>query len=168
MPPLHELIETVAGLDELLRPIAERPIDINDPNWASRMAASDPLAEAGIKTEAHAALRDLLGHYAEGDDETRQAVRAAFARYRAFRWAVHIPQDPTPAGFRFGLLHFSASDQEADPRDALLTLWDLVARARAGGVDVEPALIEIAELSSDVDRYGMGSTRQMLLTRAHG
>ena len=163
MTPLPDLVREVALLDEILHPIANRPVDINDPDWRTQLARSDPMTEAGIKTEAQAALRALIRHYAEGDDETRESVRAVFDRYPAFGGMVHIPLDPTPAGFRFRLLHFSAMDQGSDTRDELLELWELVARAEAEGVDIEPILTEVAELSSDVDKYGMGSTRRLLL-----
>ncbi len=43
-------------------------------------------------------------------------------------------------------------------------------RARRAGIDVDPILHEVAAMSSDVDRYGMGSTRTIILacTRAPG
>ena len=132
-----------------------------------RLASADLLAEAGIKPEVHSTLRALITPYAERDERARQTVRAIFERYRAFRWAAHIPLDPTPAGFRFRLLHFSALDQGPDPRDAILGLQDLVADARDAGVDIKPILIQVAGLSSDLDRYGMGSTRQFLLAQAN-
>ena len=34
-------------------------------------------------------------------------------------------------------------------------------------MDIKPILIEVAGLSSDLDRYGMGSTRQFLLAQAN-
>ena len=109
-------------LDAILEPIAKRRVDTNDPDWRERLASADPLAEAGIKPEVHSTLRALITHYAEGDEPARQTVRAIFERYRAFRWAAHIPLDLTPAGFRFKLLHFSAIDQGSDPRDEMLAL----------------------------------------------
>ena len=167
MTELADIAEEVAVLDAILDPIANRPADINDPDWMERYASADLLAEAGIKPEVHSTLRALITHYAEGDEPARQTVRAIFERYQAFRWAAHIPLDPTPAGFRFGLLHFSAIDQGPDPRDAILGLQDLVADARDAGVDIKPILIEVAGRSSDLDRYGMGSTRQFLLAQAN-
>ena len=37
-------------------------------------------------------------------------------------------------------------------------------KARPAGVKTGPILEEIAELSSDVNKYGMGSTRSLLLS----
>ena len=114
MTELADIAEEVALLDAILEPLANQPADINAPDWMERLASADLLAEAGIKPEVHSTLRALITHYAEGDERARQTVRAIFKRYRgvgAFHWAAHIPLDPTPAGFRFKMLHFSALDQ---------------------------------------------------------
>lgn len=162
---LPELERRVAQLDEILRPIAQRPVDFNDPNWASELAARmPPTREAGVSREAEAVLAALLGHYERGDEPTRVAVRAFFDRYPSFRWAVHLPFDETsPHSYRSRLVHVAAVDQGTDTRDVLLELWELADRARAAGIDLVPALTEVAAISSDVDRYGMGSTRKILL-----
>jgi hypothetical protein len=123
--------------------------------------------EAGVEAEAESALRAVIALYAGGDDTVRAAVRALFNRCTSFRWAVHVPHDPTPESFRFELLHFSAMDQGPDARDELLGLNDLCGEAEEAGIDIAPMLAETARLSSDVNRYGMGSTREFLL-RARG
>jgi hypothetical protein len=156
---MRKLAETVARLDAALAPIAKRPVDLSDPDWAGKMRASEPLDEAGVRAEAEETLRALLGRYERGDDDQRAAVRALFERYSSFRWAAHLPG----ADFRTRLLHLSARDQSSDTRDELLTLNDLCARARAEGVDIRPPLREVAALSSTIDKYGMGSIRDILL-----
>jgi hypothetical protein len=50
-----------------------------------------------------------------------------------------------------------------DTRDELLTLWDLCESAKNAGIDIAPILVEVAGVSSDVDRYGMGSIKEILL-----
>jgi hypothetical protein len=156
---MRKLAETVARLDAALEPIAKRPVDLSDPDWAEKLRAAEPLDEAGVRAEAEEALRALLHRYEHGDDETRAAVRALFERYSSFRWAAHLPG----ADFRTRLLHLSARDQSSDARDELLALNDLCARARAEGVDIRPLLREVAALSSTIDKYGMGSIRDILL-----
>jgi hypothetical protein len=54
-------------------------------------------------------------------------------------------------------------DQGRDSRDALLTLQEICHEAVAAGADTAPVLREVAELSSSANKYGMGSTRDMLL-----
>ncbi|MFJ9784743.1 hypothetical protein ACIRSS_34585 [Amycolatopsis sp. NPDC101161] len=114
------------------------------------------------REEAQDVLRALLRHYDRGDDEVRTAIRALFDRYPKFSWAADLPR----ASFRTRLLHLSARDHGRDTRDEILTLNDLCAQARAADVDIRPLLREVAELSSTVDKYGMGSMRDLLLRAA--
>jgi hypothetical protein len=160
---LSEIEDEVSVLDGLLEPIATRPVDLGDPEWMAKLQKSDPLAEAGVEVEAKATLLAMLTSYAEGGEDVRAAIRGMFNRYTSFRWAAHLPREETPAGFRLRLVHFSAVDQGADARDAVLGLADLCSAARAANVDITGILAEVAGMSSDADRYGMGSTRKFLL-----
>ncbi|BCB88469.1 hypothetical protein [Phytohabitans suffuscus] len=163
---LVDLSSRVAALDAALQPIARRPVPLDDlAGWAERMRAAPPATEeAGVAGEAVAVLRALIQVYADGGDAERAAVRELFDRYRAFRRAVHLPERAdTAAGLRARLLHLSARDHDGDTRDELLRLRDMLAEAEAAGVDADPVLAEVAALSSDVDRYGMGSIRTILI-----
>jgi hypothetical protein len=159
---VEQLEETVALLDLCLEPIAKRPVDLSDPAWAEKLRATEPLDEAGVRAETEEALRALLDRYEHGDDETRAAVRAVFDRHSSFCWAAHLPE----ADFRTRLLHLSARDHGRDTRDEILTLNAIHAEARAAGVDIGPLVREVAELSSTVDKYGMGSMRELMLRAA--
>jgi hypothetical protein len=163
---LDAIEDEVALLDAILKPIAKRPVDLKDPDWMTKLRESKPLDETGIRPEAEAVLRTMLATYAHGDDATRVAIRRLFDRYTSFRWAAHLPLEPGLEGFRLRLLHLSAVDQARDARDELLALDDLCARARSAGVDIGPTLVEVAAMSSDVNKHGMGSTRGFLLSRA--
>lgn len=164
MGQLTRIEEQVAAVDAALRPIAERPVDTADPDWAVKTRQGPaPQDEAGVRTQAESALTELIAAYEHGDEALRASVRGLFARYTAFRWAVHLPVTPTPEGFRLRLLHMSAVDQGSDTRDELLALRDLCADARDAGVDLRPILREVAQLSSHEDKYGMGSMRDILL-----
>lgn len=156
--------KSIARLDAALRPVATSSTDPLDPDWEAKMRAFDPIREAGLtKSDTESVLRDVLARYADGDDATRSAIRGMFDRYTSFGWAVHPPRQPTPESYRLRLLYFSATDQGRDARDELLGLNDLVTGAKADGVDITEMLVEIAAMSSDVDKYGMGSTRAFLL-----
>lgn len=168
MTGIEDIAAQVALVDEALRPIAQRPVDTSDPDWAEkRRQRPDPLDEAGVRAEAESALRALIVLYAQGDEALRASVRGIFSRCTSFRWATHLPHESTPEGFRQDLLHMSAVDQGSDTRDELLSLRDLCADARAAGIDIRPILREVAELSSREDKYGMGSMRDILRGAAH-
>lgn len=159
----------VAELDAVYRPVATMPVDLDRLQELGAQTAA-ALAALGVDGRAEAVLRAVIELYGTGDDSVRAAIRRMFDRYTSFRWAAQLPREEegTGAGFRAALIHFSARDQGSDTRDEVLGLRDLCARARQAGVDVDPVLAEVAELSSDVDRYGMGSTRAILLGHLGG
>jgi hypothetical protein len=162
---LEEIELRMMDLEQRLRPIADRPVDITKPGWGLRLTQSPhPLDEADVRVEAETLLRELITFYRAGVEDDLEAVRKLFEEYRAFAWAASLPFEPTTEEtFRQHLLLFSMKDQGRDSRDAILLLQDLCKRARAAGVNVAPVLKEVAALSSDQNKYGMGSTRGMLL-----
>src|SRR5690242_13804193 len=111
-------------LDDRLRPIAHRAVDITEPGWASRlMNLPYALDEAGVRPEVESLLNELFVVYETTDSQTRQTMRKCFEEYRAFARAASLAavQDPEE-DFRRQLLLFSLKDQERDSRDALLWL----------------------------------------------
>ncbi|MET8154151.1 hypothetical protein ACIBSW_19980 [Actinoplanes sp. NPDC049668] len=161
---LAEVRADVAVIDELLRDIANRPVDLSDPNWAAKFRARPPVEEAGVAAEAAAALDALLDAYETGGSPTREQVRDIFRDYPSFRWGAHLPREWNSVGeFRRRLLHVSAMDKGADPRDQLMAIWWLCNRARELGIDVEPVLREVADLSSDADCQDFGSARMRIM-----
>jgi hypothetical protein len=121
--------------------------------------------ETGIRARAEQVLWAIVSLYAEGDDTVRESIRDLFNRHTSFRWGAHLPREwATASDFRARLILMSAHDQGSDTRDEVLTLQSWCAKARDAGIDVGPILIEVAGMSSEVDRYGMGSTRRMILS----
>jgi len=59
-------------------------------------------------------------------------------------------------------------DQGSDTRDELLALHDYCQAATRAGVPIGPVLTQVAALSSDEDKYGMGSARGLLLRHVPG
>ena len=165
MSSLEELELRIIQLDERLRPIAQRPIDVTRPGWVERLGAGVPaLDEAGVRNESEGLLAELSAAYVLGTEEARAAIRRFFAEYRSFGWAAALSTPGTNAeGLRQHLILFSMQDQGQDSRDALLALQKICREAAAAGVDTGPALREIAANSNGVNKYGMGSTRDMLL-----
>jgi len=92
-----------------------------------------------------ATLVAAIDLYVESSAEKRQEIREIFRRNAAFAWAA---------------THFSIIDQGTDARDAVLWLADLCTSWHDQDIRRE-----VAELSSDVDRYGFGSTRSLLSGR---
>lgn len=99
-----------------------------------------------------ASVHEASPDQAEGGSNSWSGVTRSAGRRRC-------PFGHTPQGFRQRLLKMSVEDQRRDARDMMVALNDLCGQARNAGVDIRPLLLDVAELSSDVDEYGMGSTR---------
>lgn len=164
MKDLSELEFKVLEIDEILRPIATRPVDMRNPNWMTLLSQRlHPLDEAGVRSATERLLESLVEEYLDSDDDTRRAIRGLFTSYKHFAWAatVRVPET-TDEGFRRQFVLFSMRDQGLDSRDALLALQELCKRARAAGVGTAAILQEVAQISNDENKYGMGSTKNML------
>lgn len=161
---LDSLRASVEFLDARIRPIAEKPVAFADiPKFVSAM--HHPLDDAGVRQEAERVMSDAVDFYARAGEAEREAVRDLFRRNRAFAWAATLPFAADDAdGLRKHLIRFSIVDQGTDARDAVMWLSELCGKSTAIDADVVAAIRrEVAALSSDVDRYGFGSTRKMML-----
>jgi hypothetical protein len=154
-------------LEQKLQPIAKRPVDITRPDWLERLRAGvSPLDQAGVRDSVERLLAEIITAYAQGTDDTRTAIRRLFQEYPSLAWAAALSVSRTTLdGLRQHLILFSINDQGRDSRDALLALQEICQGASAAGLEIAPVLREIAAMSSDENKYGMGSTRQMLLRR---
>jgi len=116
-----------------------------------------------VNAQAEQLTSELIEDYATGDAEMHRATRHLFDEYRSFSWAATRPYQPvTDECFRAHLILLSMKDQERDTRYSIVTLQPICEKARSAGVKTYPVLAETAELSGDVDKYGMGSTRNPL------
>ncbi len=163
---LTEIELEIARLDARYRPVATTPVDVTGPDACLTVFATmqADLTRLAVDDRAEAVLRAVIELYTAGDVATRAAIRQLFDRYTSFRWAAHLGSDwDTAEEFRARLVDLSARDQGADTRDEILVLQDLCDQALRAGIDVGPILDEVAAISSDVDRYGMGSMRRVIL-----
>ncbi|GIH02634.1 hypothetical protein Rhe02_07010 [Rhizocola hellebori] len=156
----------MSDLDAMYRPIAKNPVDLDDLRAFENLGAAIKvkLDRLGVSERAEAVLHAIVQSYAGGDQTVREAIRRLFDRYTSFRWAAYLPRQwHTAEEFRDRLIVMSAHDQGADTRDEILALQDLCNRAAEYGIDVDSILDEVAAMSSDVDRYGMGSMQSVFL-----
>jgi hypothetical protein len=167
MRDLTEFELQAMAINERLAPIATQPIDTSDPNWATLFGQRPhPLDQADVRPATETLLESLVSEYQNSDEETRKAIRDLFTSYRHFAWAASFAFPPTTEeAFRRHLILFSMQDQGHDSRDALLFLQELCEEARARGVITAPILAEVAQLSSDENRYGMGSVKSFIKRR---
>jgi hypothetical protein len=163
---LVDVEREMARLDAIYRPVTSKPVDaaVRDDPAAWGAAIETELGRLAVNDRAEAALRAAIEVYASGDETVRATVRRLFDQYTSFRWAAHLPREwDTAEEFRAHLIHLSARDQGFDTRDEILVLGDLCDRALGLGIDTGTILDEVAAMSSDEDRYGMGSMRRVIL-----
>jgi hypothetical protein len=161
---LAELRSRMAALDAAYKPVATAPVDLGDLADAELMGQRIGAALRGLDVdgESQAVLLGVIDLYSAGGEDVREAIRRLFDRYPSFRWAANLPREwDTAADFRARLILMSAHDQGADTRDEILALQDLCEHARQAGIATGPILAEVAAMSSTVDRYGMGSMRDV-------
>ena len=156
--------QAAAALERVLSPLGQRAVDLNDPEWRTKLLARPkPLDKAGVRTEAEALLGSLLEAYAEGDLAQRELIRTSFVKYPTFAWATGVSEPATsPHGFRQHLLHLSALNGTGDLRDTIVGLEQLFITARRAGVAIDPLLKEVEDLSSDSVVHGIDSLRGVM------
>lgn len=167
--PLAGWNRRIREMDRLLRPFAERPVDIDRPGWLERLAeGADPLDETGLRADVEGLVLEVVDRYEALSDDARDRLRELWRAYDAFAWAASLGIPPTTLqNLRRHLILFSIRDQGPDTRDELVSLGDLCDAGRQAGIDPRPLLREVAGLSSDAGRGTMmGSTRAILLSRA--
>src|SRR5215467_15646703 len=95
-----------AALDDVLRPIAKRPIVNLDLDSLHRlMQGPRPLDEAGVRPEAEALMDSIIRAYGDGNSSLRASIRALLADAPSFAWATGVSfSAATVDGFRQNLL----------------------------------------------------------------
>jgi hypothetical protein len=168
---LADVEREMERLDAVYRPVAARPVRQPDLDTLMNLGAKveADLARLGVEDQAAAVVQAIVDLYAAGDETVRATLRGLFDRNTSFRWAAHLARDfRTADEFRARLIHLSARDQGADPRDEIMTLRFLCDSARQAGVYSNYILDEVAAMSSDIDRYGIGSMRSIVLRYGKG
>jgi hypothetical protein len=164
--PTADWASRMDALDRRLRPIANRPVDVTDPDWLNKLQAADPAVDrAGVRGECEALLGELVTAYEHGDEDVRQEIRRLFRESPSFAWAASPSGDySTPSGLRTHLIHFSMLDLGRDPRDAQLSLDGILDAARRAGTPTGDVLEQVAALSNGAPVYpNWPSTSGMLL-----
>jgi hypothetical protein len=71
----------------------------------------------------------------------------------------------TLEGFRRHMILFVIADQGKDTRDAIVTLGEYRELGHKHGYDVDAIFKQLATVASDHDKYGWGSSRDLLKNR---
>ena len=161
---LDEISKTVERLNELLRPDAEREIDINDPDWQEKLEQSPELADTlGLRKEIREVTDCLIRRFCESDSAGRSRVKNLLRKNDGFRYSMEasLSHDPEE-NFRKDLALQIMDDLGPDTRDAIVNLESLIVEAKAQGVRTQQILKEMKKKAGTTDHHGMGSMKKLL------
>jgi hypothetical protein len=171
-PLLEETWLALAEIDGVLAAWGKRIVDLRDPRWSEKLQESHPFArDEALRDRFDSALRRLAALYEACDPGQRARIRDLIRDLTGARNAVGVSAQRIRSAedtelFRFALICESLKDLGRDSRDAIVALDGLCDAARQAGIDPRPYLEEVAALCGDIDHYGMGSMRALMLSRA--
>lgn len=156
-----------------LKAFGEQEVDISAPGWLERLSnMPTPLDEdKSLGLEFNSVADEIVEIYLQSTVEQCRKIRELLSRYEAVLHFLGIPSTRIKTEndvdlFRSALAMLSIENQGRDARDTIVALVELCKAAKQAGIDTSPHLKEIAALSSDADKYGMGSMRDLFLQRA--
>jgi hypothetical protein len=159
---LQEQHAALADIDVALRP------------WQNQERDAHPFTQdRNLQTRFDSVVRRLADAYMTGTDEQREAIRHLLRNLTAARRAMgisftEIRHKMDAVRFRLALIYESMKDLGHDPRVGSTALNDLCRAARLVEINPDPDLKEVAAASSDIDRHGLGSVREMMLAQRTG
>ena len=154
----------VETLDQKLQPIANREVDINAPDWAEKLDNEPhPADESDLRQVICVLFNEIIDQYELLNTTQRQMIIDLLDKNDSLMWSAVIDYDlETEEGFRRNMLLFVLADQGKDSRDAIVALSHYRNQGEKRGYDVDGIFKQMAQLASDNDKYGWGSTRELL------
>ena len=161
---LDEISKTVERLDDLLRPDAEREIDINDPDWQEKLQRSPKLADTlGLREEIREVTDSLIWNFYDSNSAGRNKIKKLLRNNDGFAYSMEASPSQEPAeNFRKDLALLIMDDLGPDTRDAIVNLESLIVEAKAQGVRTQQILKEMKKKAGTTDHHGMGSMKKLL------
>jgi hypothetical protein len=155
------------SLDSKLRPIVQQEVDVNAPDWQEQLAnMPHPADESGLREEITALFDEIVDQFETLNVEQRQAIIDLMEKNESLMYSAVIDADlETLEGFRRNMILFVIADQGKDTRDAIVALGHYRELGHKHGYDVDAIFKQLAPIASDHDKYGWGSTRDLLRNR---
>lgn len=120
------------------------------------------IAALGIHEGVRAWAEDLILHFPYLTTQQKESVYSLKYNNSSIDWACPIlEQSESIEAFRKKLIWFVIDDQGKDTRDAILRLKSYFEEGKMKDYPVQAIFSETADLASEKDKYGMGSTRNL-------
>ncbi len=153
----HWKVELQA-LDSMARPILETPYTGESDSFYKQIQA------LGLKDRANSIVNQLIDQFPKLNARDRLSLSELVNQYDGVNWLTDITEKvETYEAFKASLMWFVICDQGRDTRDAILSLRSFITKGETHDYPVKALLQEISELASDKDKYGWGSTRDLIL-----
>jgi len=155
------------SLDSRLRPIVHKEVGVNAPDWQEQLAnMPHPADESGLRNEITALFDQIVDQFESFDFDQRQAIIDLMVKNDSLMYSAVIRDDlETLEGFRRNMILFVIADQGKDTRDAIVALGHYRDLGQKHGYDVDTIFEQLAYIASSHDKYGWGSTRDLLQSR---
>lgn len=153
------------ALEQHLKPIVDATFSSSSDPW-DEDAIPEPYKTQNkkLRPDIQNLFDDILNQFENFTPDQRQKIIDLMYRQEALIWSSRIEEDrDTPDGFRKHMIFFVLMDQGKDTRDALLALQQNQINANKAGINTDAIFKEMAELASTKDKFGWGSTRDLLL-----
>lgn len=156
----HHWQEELQIFDSRVKPV------INAPYTGDSSSFYQELHALGLKSRADAIVQQIVDEFPKLTAENRRKVSELVNRYSGINWLTDLMRKvESIEAFRLSLTWFVIMDQGKDTRDAILELESYISKGKTFGYPVKALLQEISRMASEQDRYGWGSTRDLILKR---
>ena len=151
-------------LESKLRSIVQKEVDINAPDWKEQLAnMPHPADKSCLREDITSLFDEIVDQFETLSIEQRQAIYDLMERNDSLMYSAVISANlETPEGFRRNMILFVIEDQGKDTRDAILALQRYRELGQTHGYDVDAIFKQLARIANDHDKYGWGSTRDLL------
>ena len=157
--------EQAKSLDSMLRTIVKKEVDVTDPDWMEKLAnRPHPADESGLREEITDLFDEIVDQFESLNDMQRQAIIDLMEDNDSLMYSAVIRANlDTLDGFRRNMILFLIEDQGKDTRDAIVKLGHYRELGQKHGYDVDAIFEQLASIANSHDKYGWGSTRDLLL-----
>jgi tetratricopeptide (TPR) repeat protein len=159
-------------LNDPLEAWGKRDVDTSDPHWMEKLAkVLTPIdTDKKLREQFLMVTKEIIDVYFKSNYEQCASIRIFLNNYKGVQdflgaKSLSAEFDNDTELFIFRLVSFSMREWY-DPRDEITSLDWFCEAAEQAGVEIRPYLEKVARLSSDENRYGMGSKRDMILAKS--
>lgn len=171
---LHELERLTTEYELLDLPKPKEKLDIDELLARARKHSEEHRQEyKKLSQQLRMVLKEIAQVYVPADEESRIQIRNRLKSFKRISYSMEsfpysLKEEITTAQdvdiFRFGLIVASIQDQAIDCRDWSLSVGPLIGKAKSVGIDVNPVLREVADISDpEKHEHAFWTTRDAFL-----